>query len=318
MLVTEAGRTNRMTRAQRVEVDARRTRGNNTVPGRFPMSDPSVHLSLRWLRTLRSCALAALALGHSTRAFAQAPPVTLFDLSASPSVVERADRAYWAGDAAESLRLMAAWLQHAPGDVDARWRAARASVALGIIANGAAPEARWFRNGIAHSDEALRLDPTHVEVQRWAVASKGKLAVGTGARETATLVQEIWDLSHQLLERDPDDAFAHHALGTLHYEVMKMSPFKRFLARMFLGNEALSRASWEDAVYHHERAVSLDPTAIVFRVGFAEALKRRGRVPEALEQLRSATSLPSVHPGDPDYTGRAHRYLKELLAEGNG
>ena len=282
------------------------------------MLDPSVHLSLRQLRTLRSCALAALALGHGTRAFAQAPPVTLFELSASPSVVERADRAYWAGDAAESLRLMEGWLENAPGDVDARWRAARASVALGIIANGAALEARWFRNGIAHSDEALRLDSTHVEVQRWAVASKGKLAVGTGARETATLAQEVWDLSHQLLERDPDDALAHHVLGTLHYEVMKLSAFKRFLARMFLGNEALSRASWEDAVYHHALAVSLAPGAIAFRVGFAETLKRRGRVPEAIEQLRSATSLPMVHPGDPDYTSLAHRYLNELLADGNG
>ena len=60
------------------------------------MLDPSVRLYLRQLTTLRLCALAALALGHGTRAFAQGPTVTLFELSASPSVVERADRAYWA------------------------------------------------------------------------------------------------------------------------------------------------------------------------------------------------------------------------------
>jgi hypothetical protein len=36
-------------------------------------------------------ALAALALGHGTHALAQASPITLFELSTSPSVVERAD-----------------------------------------------------------------------------------------------------------------------------------------------------------------------------------------------------------------------------------
>lgn len=277
-----------------------------------------MHLPLRRLRTVRSCALAALALCHGPTVLAQASPVTLFDLSESPGMVERADRAYWEGDAAESLRLLEGWLANVPGDVEARWRAARASVALGIIANGAALENRWYRNGIVHSDEALRLDSMHFEVRRWAVASKGKLAVGTGARETARLAQEIWDLSHGLLESDPNDGFAHHALGSLHYEVMKLSRFKRFLARLFLGNEALSRASWENAVYHHERAVALEPEAIAFRVGFAETLERRDRTPEAIEQLRSATSLPLLHPGDADYTALAHRYLNELLAEGNG
>jgi len=53
--------------------------------------------------------------------------VTLFDLSESPGMVERADRAYWEGDAAESLRLLEGWLANVPGDVEARWRAARAS-----------------------------------------------------------------------------------------------------------------------------------------------------------------------------------------------
>ena len=282
------------------------------------MLEASVHPFLRGLRTLRSGALTVLALCPGTSAGAQTSPVTLFDPSASLSVVERAERAYWEGDATASLRLLEDWLTNTPDDVEALWRAARASVALGIITNQAAVESHWYRNGMAHSNEALRLDSVHVEVRRWAVASKGKLAVGTGARETARLAQEIWELCHGLLEDDPDESTAHHALGILHYEVMKLSRFKRFLARMFLGNEALSLASWEKAVYHHERAVSLEPAIIAFRVGFAETLMRRDRKLEAMDQLRRATSLPLLHPGDSDYTGLAHRYLNELSAERNG
>jgi len=45
---------------------------------------------------------------------------------------------------------------------------------------------------------------------------------------------------------------------------------------------------------------------------------RRDRKLEAMDQLRRATSLPLLHPGDSDYTGLAHGYLNELSAERNG
>ena len=274
---------------------------------------PRAHFRIPYLY-----AFAALALGHGIPALAQAPRVTVFELSESPSVLERGDRAYWEGDAVESLRLLEGLLANTPDDVGARWRAARASVALGIIANGEELENRWYRNGIAHADEALRLDSANSEVMRWAVASKGQLALQTGPLETSRLAQEIWDMSHELLARDPEDGFAHHALGVLHYEVMTLSRVQRFLGRLFLGGDALGKASWEDAVYHHERAVALEPTVIAFRVGFANTLTRRERAVEAIEQLRQATSLPTARPGDSDFQGVAHRRLNELLAEGNG
>jgi tetratricopeptide (TPR) repeat protein len=253
-----------------------------------------------------------------TAVLAQATPITVFDLTASPSVVQRADRAYWEGDATESLRLLGGLLANTPDDIDARWRAARASVALGVIANGDELENRWYRHGIAHSDRALLLDSLNADVLRWAVASKGKLAVQTGPRETADLAQEVWTMAHDLLRADPDDGFAHHALGILHYEVMKMSRFKRMLGRLFLGGDVLAQATWGDAVYHHERAVAIEPNAIAFRFGFAQTLARRDRVPEAIDQFRKATSLPPVHPGDPDYQARAQRSLDRLVAEGSG
>ena len=300
-------------------VDAPHAGGDNTVSSSIPSHGSNVHVRRRPLiQTLRLYALAALALGHGTHALAQVSPITLFELSTLPSIVERADRSYWGGDAVESLRLVEGLLANTPDDVGARWRAARASVALGIIANGEELENRWYRHGIAHADEALRLDSVNVEVRRWTVASKGQLALQTGPLETSRLAQEIWDMSHELLEQDPDDGFAHHVLGILHFEVMTLGRVERFLGRMFLGGDALGKASWDNAVFHHERAVTLEPTAVAFRVGLANTLERRGRVPEAIEHLRSATSLPDVHPGDSDFRGVAKRRLNELLAEGNG
>lgn len=272
---------------------------------------------VRRLRAIRACALAVLALGHCIQLRAQVPHVTLFDLSTSPGLIERADRAYWNGDASRSIDLLEGALASAPEDVEALWRATRASVALGLLAPNWSLEEGWYRKGIAFSDEALRLDPTHTEAKRWSVAAKGQIAVSASPGETARLAQEIWDATHDLLARDPNDGFAHYALGVLHYEVMKLSRFKRFLARTFFGNDALSQASWEDAIYHHERAISVQPEAIAYRVAFAETLMRRDRIPEAIEHLRRAVSLPILHPGDPDFTALANRYLIELGADGN-
>ena len=108
-------------------VDAPHAGGDNTVSSSIPLHGSNVHVRPRPLiQTPCLYALAALALGHGTHALAQASPITLFELSTSPSVVERADRAYWGGDAVESLRLMEGLLANTPDDVDARWRAARA------------------------------------------------------------------------------------------------------------------------------------------------------------------------------------------------
>jgi len=228
------------------------------------------------------------------------------------NIPDRADRLLGAGEVRTSLELLEARLASHPDDFEAQWRAARAAVYMGILATGTDIENAWYRRGVVHADRALALRPDDPDALRWAVASKGNLAVQTGAREAVRLTEEIWTLDHRLLEIDPDDALAHDALGSLNYQVMKLSSFERTMGRIFMGGNILAVANWADALKHLHRAVELDPGNILYRVDLADALTKLGRVDEATAQLDTAVALPKRLPVDDDFRGRAERRLEEL------
>lgn len=268
-------------------------------------------------RTLRRAWLGcALLLGVAANGSAQQGPIEVPSLKLlTTNVPERADRLLNAGDVGKALGLLEAHLSNHPDDFEAQWRAARAAVYMGILATGTDIENAWYRRGIAHADRALAERPDDPEALRWAVASKGNLAVQTGAREAVRLTEEIWTLDHRLLKIDPNDALAHDALGSLHYQVMKLSSFERTLGRLFMGGNILALANWDDALKHLHKAVELAPDNILYRVDLADALTARGRVHEAMAQLDTAVALPKRLPVDDDFRERAERRLAKLRRE---
>jgi tetratricopeptide (TPR) repeat protein len=256
--------------------------------------------------------LPGLALGAVHGVRAQEQPITIAPARPMPTPVARADNLMAGGNIEASLDLLETYLESHPNDFEARWRAARAAVYMGILATGTEIENRWYRRGIAHADRALAERPDDLEALRWDIAAKGSLAVQTGARETVRLAKDVYRLAHRLLELDPRNAFAYDALGSLDYQVMELNAFKRALGRLFLGADVLSVASWHDALEYHRRAVALDPNNLLYRVDLANTLAKTGHTAEAIEQLRVAVALPSRLPVDSDFRARAERRLKEL------
>jgi len=256
----------------------------------------------------------ALLVGTAVGARAQAPPIVVPVAKAIANVAERADHLLDAGQVRESLELLEARLASHPDDFESRWRAARAAVYMGILAQGTEIENKWYRRGMEHADLALAARPNDENALRWAIASKGSVAVQTGTEETVQLGEQVWTLTHRLLKIDPNDALAHDALGTLNYEVMKLSAFKRVVGRMLMGGNVLSKTSWDDALKHGRAAVTLDPGNILYRVDLAKTLAHLGKVDEALAQLRIAVSLPKRLPVDDDFRGRAEHELEVLSA----
>ena len=224
----------------------------------------------------------------------------------------RADSRFDAGLVARSLALLEADLAVAPNDFDARWRAARAAWSLGILASGTEVENAWYRRAIAHADRALSAHPDAVESLRWAVASKGSLAVQTGAREAGRLAAEVRGLAERLLELRPADASAHYALAKLEYELLALSPARRVLARMLFSGDRLDEASWPHALELARRAVELDPGSPLFRLGLADILWHMGRRDEAGAQFEAARDLPLRTPVDRDFRARARLQLRRI------
>jgi hypothetical protein len=224
----------------------------------------------------------------------------------------RVDSLYHAFDVRGSLAA-AEGLTAADPRGAAAWRAARAAVALGMLAEEENEQDRWYRTGETYAARALAADSLSMDALFWLTAAMGRRALSAGPRDAARLGDQVWELAHRMLVRDPDYPGAHNVLGTLQYEVMTLSRVERFLARMILGdNEALDGSTWDGAEAEHRRAVALAPDAILYRYDLARTLLRRDRPEEAVAELRTALALPHRYPHDAEIQDDARRVLRRL------
>ena len=254
--------------------------------------------ALRWVGPLG----AQMVLGGAT------PP-------AGVDAFARVDSLHTSFDPRASLEAAEALATADSGDVGAAWRAARAAVALGMLAEEEAQQNAWYLRGEVHAARAVAADSLSLDALFWFTAAKGQLAVQASVRDAARLGQEVWRLAHRMLAIDPDHAGTHNVLGRLQYEVMTLSRIERFLARMILGsNEALRSSSWEGAERHQLRAVALDPEQILYRYDLARIHMRRGRPREAEAELGTALALPARTPPDFRIHTDARRQLARLEA----
>lgn len=243
----------------------------------------------------------------SVPAAAQQGLTLRLEVAASP--LERADALYAEGAPASALRLLEERIERGPDDHAARWRAARAALSLGLLEASEEAQNRWYERAILHGERARALAPDDLDGLYWLLAAKGRLAIQSPPRTTARLAREVYELAHGVLAVDSLHAGAWNALGKLNYEVMRLSSFERFLARVFLGNEALRRTSWEDAERFHLRAVELDGANPLFRLDLGTTYLFTERYAEAATELQLALDLPPRHPGDALYKEEARRYL---------
>lgn len=251
---------------------------------------------------------------HAARTHLRAPFATIGVLLAavllagalSPSregredrtTLEEADSLYWAGEPAGGLTLLEDFLRSHPDDYEARWKASRAALSVGVLDPNRASGREAFDRGIAHGLQAGRIEPDGIDGLYWLSANVGRRSFLLSPRESARAGQEVYELSHRILALDPLHAGAHDALGMVAYRVMRLSAFERFVARTLLGNQALESASWEIAEKHLLRAVELDPTWLVPRLDLGRTYLYSDRIDLAEAELRRAADLPLRHPGD--------------------
>lgn len=120
-----------------------------------------------------------------------------------------------------------------------------------------------------------------------------RLELGDG--DEVELASEVHRHAAKIVALDPRHPGAHHMLGRLHAAVMRLSGFKRFLAKTFVGGELLESASWKAARRHLELAEALQPCIPDHHYELARLLFERGRPEDALaeiEHVRSLRELP--------------------------
>jgi len=190
-------------------------------------------------------------------------------------------------------------------DFELTWRAARLAFGAATLAPDWDTQSAWIRWGLVWSLEAMateaerRGDQRGLEGLAWLMANVGQYALlSPSAADRAQAGDATYRLASLILARDSAHAAAHNALGRVHTEVMRLSTPTRLMARMFMGSDFVSRASWAAAEHHLNEAVRLDPGMVQFRVDLAQFYALRGNGDRARLERRELERVPDRHPID--------------------
>lgn len=222
-----------------------------------------------------------------------------------------ADVLYLAGEPEAAWNRLQEHLATHPDDYGALWRAVRSAVVLAIEEEDHLAQNAWLDPAIVHAERAVELRPEGIDGVYWRGVASGRRAMNAGPGYAVELAEVVYEDAHTILAADSLHGGAHNMLGKLNFEVMSLSRIKRFLARTFMGNEALEDASWEDAEHHLRRAAELWPDFVLFHFDLGRLYEKRGPRELAIRELAHALALPAVHPTDRGLQEQARGFLEE-------
>lgn len=231
-----------------------------------------------------------------------------------PDAIQVADSLFFqALDARAALDRLHLRLDVAPRDFEARWRAARAALALGIATEARKERRSWYELGERHGQQALEERPDDIEALTWTAAVKGRLAIEFGgARSKSRRGQEIWNLTHAILDMQPDHAWAHDILGKLNQEVEKLGTVQRFMGRLVMSSDPLSKSSWEQSEEHLKAAIESDPDVVLFYLDLGDTYRLQDKDEDARRVYERGLNVPIRYPPDPIFKRRIGERLAEL------
>jgi tetratricopeptide (TPR) repeat protein len=203
---------------------------------------------------------------------------------------------------------------------EANWKAARAIADVAKQIQGNADSLKHRRDslysvGRGYAERAIRADSTQADGHYALAMVLGRLSRTKGSKERVRYAKTIWDEATRAVTINPNHDNAHHVLGAWNAEVKRLSGIQRFFAKALFGGGFMSKANWDDAVRHLERAVEINPRHIYHRLELAEVYTDLGRYSKAREQLLIIPTLPDADVLDAQYKQDAAALLADIKNE---
>jgi tetratricopeptide (TPR) repeat protein len=250
--------------------------------------------------------------------FGLASAVTLAQAAPAQTIAHHVavgDSLYDAMKPAEAREQYRAALFIDAANYEALWKFARAQV--DVAKQLVADQDRELREELyndawIYAAEAVRVDSTGADGHFMLAQVLGRLSRTKGGKDRVRFGRQIYDAAALALRLDSLHDGAHHVMGAWHAEVKRLSGITKFFAKTFLGGGFLSRASWDSAVVHLERAVQIRPDYIYHRLELAEVYLDLEDYARARDQLQRLLELPTTDVMDSRHKETAARLLEEV------
>lgn len=194
----------------------------------------------------------------------------------------------------QAKELLSGLKDQAPSEV--LWRQSRVTTLEGDKLSDEGQQLKKYEEAKALADKALGSDPESMMALLRRAVANGKIAIIKGILGgSATLVNETRKDTEKAItlnnRSEYELALAHYLLARTHLKLSQNSRFSRSFFGLEWGNE-------DDARKNFEKAYSLYPNSVVFKVDYAKFLFSKGEKEKALQVLEGFDSLPKSDPGD--------------------
>ncbi|HUI30112.1 MAG TPA: tetratricopeptide repeat protein [Candidatus Acidoferrales bacterium] len=197
-----------------------------------------------------------------------------------------------------------------PHNADVLWRLSRVEVHIGDRMPASTDDQKneqikVYQAALSYADSAVAADPKNSMAYTYRAAANGKIALFKGVFSVAPVVKQVRDDCERAISLDPNNSIAYYILGRTHAKLAE----KPSVFRWPLG---LSWGNLDDAIRFYQKAVSLDPNFVMFRLDLAKAYVTDDEYQKARDELNAIPPIPKRDEGDDSLKVEAQKILQEI------
>jgi len=190
------------------------------------------------------------------------------------------------------------------------WRISRAYADIGELLPTITQEEKTnqleiYQRSLDYADLAVKANPNATMGYTRRAIATGRVALFKGVWDSIDLVKQVRADCEKAIDLDKSNPAAYYVLGRTHAKLCE----KPKIIRWPLG---LSWANYDDAKANYEKAISLRPTFIMYRLDAARAYVEVDEYDKAKEQLTRIATLPTENQKDNQFRKEAKDLLEEI------
>lgn len=197
-----------------------------------------------------------------------------------------------------------------PNNYDVLWRISRSYVDIGEHLPGKTDaekekQLEYYQKALDYAEKAIKANPNgSTGYVRRAIAN-GRVALFKGVWSAIDFVKQTRSDCEKAIALDPNENVAYYVLGRTHAKLCEKSRW----IRVPLG---LGWANMDDAITNFEKAISLRPNFIMFRLDAARAYVEEENYSKAKEHLIAASTISKQDEDDDKYKSEAQELLESI------
>jgi len=151
----------------------------------------------------------------------------------------------------------------------------------------------------------VKADPKNSMAYTYRAVANGKIALFKGVFSVSGIVNSVREDCEKAISLDPNNAIAYYVLGRTHAKLAEKP-------KMFRWPLGLAWGNIDDAIKFYNKAVSIDPNFVMFRLDLAKAYISQDSFQQAKVQLQAIPQLPKRDEDDDQMKAEAAKLLQEI------